>query len=248
MVYNDRAQACKEAKGTPGPVWEAVVLLPAPSHLCGRGRRQQEDPAGYRYLTIAWSRVGVPGSLQPLPRAVSTWESWWGRALGASSLGWEQTLLPWLHRLGPWLGHGAASYPQWCLAILGSAVVPGHHPRLALAQGCLCARTAWMSVPPFIGSFVFIKIVAFSRLFFTNFSLYFSNSKPPAGKFPLQQQDLLNEKGCYYWGKQFFQSTEPNASQQQKKEKSEKDGNRIKLYNFWSVKLYLCYIFDHKLQ
>lgn len=65
---------------------------------------------------------------------------------------------------------------------------------------------------------------------FTNFSLYFSNSKPPAGKFPLHQQDLLSEKGRYYPGKLFFQPAEPNASQQQKKkrEKGEKKMETIK--------------------
>lgn len=94
-----------------------------------------------------------------------------------------------------------------------------------------------------------MKIVAFSRLFFTNFSLYFSNSKPLAGKFPLHQKDLLNVKGRYYQGKLFFQPMELNASQQQKKRKGgKKDGNLKKLYNFLNVKGFFCYIFDHKFQ
>lgn len=45
--------------------------------------------------------------------------------------------------------------------------------------------------------------------------MIFSNSELPDRKFPLHQQDLLNERGCCCLGKLIFQPTEPIARQPQ---------------------------------
>lgn len=96
----------------------------------------------------------------------------------------------------------------------------------ALPQDCPTARTAYRPVWPFTGSFFFTKIVAFSRLFLSTFDCTSAIANCWLENFLYINRICLMEKN--YWGKCFFQPTEPNASQQQKRVKRGEKMENIK--------------------
>lgn len=144
--------------------------------------------------------------------------------MGALALDGEQTFLPHLQLVGPWRSHEAVLYPWPCLPILRSVVVPSHHPGSAPGlPHCQNSLQTSMTLYRFI---LFHKNSGLLQTILSTFDCTSAIANCWLENLLYINRICLMEKN--YWGKCFFQPTEPNASQQQKRVKRGEKMENIK--------------------